>query len=682
MELTLKKIVDRPVPAIFVWLLFNFLLMQASPARAASVSYNSGSNSISVTDSNTVCSISTLYSELVSIYGETYVKANVLEEISPKVWLSKAEINVLNPGGFLISDADVTELRVGKGGQNNSWALNGYIALKNVRLISWDVTSDCPSNYSTTINAQFDQFGGRCTLYSEAHDVEFYNFYGVFFGYEYGHSIDGLSYTNLTLNHTTKGLCFQKATHISVDNVLIQDGNPMFGGGIMSSQMDNSTISNVRVLNASDKNLEATGAYGLDLSGSNNTVHDYYIEWIAYSAVLLGGSHLNAYNMTVIDSGHNGFEINAGLTDATFSNITVKNSRCHNFFQVGRTETGETTGNITYENLRSETPGSYAITIGEGSYNTLVKNSTFLGKVAGAWDSKNVTFLNVGVDGLNSVNNDAYGFKTYIYTAEPYWDVFRYNENHKIIDCKIQNVYYKDIGLIDTKNVRIINQASTDILVSNSDYTKYDYVDVVVLDSTNHPVANAKVTFTNETNSAFSSVDGWGNDKSEFITRADGHVPLPNADRANSPAIAMQHARSNTPTVYFTHQIMAEACGVFASVSGIKPDSTWYRSDPNIPAQTITIVLPLELAVLEKAGVHPYPNPYTRDKNTYGRITFRNVPPGATIRIYNAQGNLIRTLSGTSAMVPWDVQNVASGVYVYFITSPEGKKKGKLSIIK
>jgi hypothetical protein len=82
----------------------------------------------------------------------------------------------------------------------------------------------------------------------------------------------------------------------------------------------------------------------------------------------------------------------------------------------------------------------------------------------------------------------------------------------------------------------------------------------------------------------------------------------------------------------------------------------------------------LDQASVDKAGV--FPNPYyafnAAETNRFARfVTFNNLPPKATIRIFNLAGQLVRRLDkdDTSQFLRWDLANqanfpVASGLYV------------------
>lgn len=89
----------------------------------------------------------------------------------------------------------------------------------------------------------------------------------------------------------------------------------------------------------------------------------------------------------------------------------------------------------------------------------------------------------------------------------------------------------------------------------------------------------------------------------------------------------------------------------------------------------------LAKASAEKVGV--FPNPYytqnALESNRFEKfVTFNNLPPKATIRIFNLAGHLVRTLDkdNTSQFFQWDLTNeknfpVSSGIYVCYVEMPD-----------
>ncbi|MDI6735426.1 MAG: thermonuclease family protein [bacterium] len=83
-----------------------------------------------------------------------------------------------------------------------------------------------------------------------------------------------------------------------------------------------------------------------------------------------------------------------------------------------------------------------------------------------------------------------------------------------------------------------------------------------------------------------------------------------------------------------------------------------------------------------------YPNPFKPVRGDT-EIIFKGVPSNSTIRIYDLSGSLIKEIENISlGKCSWNVQdaygrNVASGMYIYIVSSDEGMKKiGKIAIIR
>jgi hypothetical protein len=89
----------------------------------------------------------------------------------------------------------------------------------------------------------------------------------------------------------------------------------------------------------------------------------------------------------------------------------------------------------------------------------------------------------------------------------------------------------------------------------------------------------------------------------------------------------------------------------------------------------------LAKASANKVGV--FPNPYytqnALESNRFEKfVTFNNLPPKATIRVFNLAGHLVRTLEkdNTSQFFQWDLTNernfpVSSGIYICYVDMPE-----------
>lgn len=119
--------------------------------------------------------------------------------------------------------------------------------------------------------------------------------------------------------------------------------------------------------------------------------------------------------------------------------------------------------------------------------------------------------------------------------------------------------------------------------------------------------------------------------------------------------------------------------------------SSSYRNAGGFVYQTVVEAAPLPNDLRE---VYVYPSPFK--PNSPGRfqadkLTFKRLPAEAVIRIFTIAGKQIAELHKTNGGVDYyewspvndDGQRLASGVYVYLITSPDKSKvKGKFAIIR
>jgi hypothetical protein len=110
--------------------------------------------------------------------------------------------------------------------------------------------------------------------------------------------------------------------------------------------------------------------------------------------------------------------------------------------------------------------------------------------------------------------------------------------------------------------------------------------------------------------------------------------------------------------------------------TGYTADNYFYGTVTNLAAAT------------DLSSVFAYPNPANFAGGTTS-ITFTNLAENCTIRIFNARGELARTISvsGGSGETTWDGKtnfggDTASGVYLYLVESSSDQKTGKLIILR
>lgn len=144
-----------------------------------------------------------------------------------------------------------------------------------------------------------------------------------------------------------------------------------------------------------------------------------------------------------------------------------------------------------------------------------------------------------------------------------------------------------------------------------------------------------------------------------------------------SPAL-----REKTLQVYW----LDESHSLWVKLSGSKVDTDSNR----VSADTFHFsVFSLHgMGTTDLSDAYAYPVPFIPRRGDTD-ITFTNISPLCTIKIYTLNGELVRTIEHTSGKTSrsWDVTNdrgdrLGSGVYLYLIDSNGSKKKGKLIIIR
>jgi hypothetical protein len=94
----------------------------------------------------------------------------------------------------------------------------------------------------------------------------------------------------------------------------------------------------------------------------------------------------------------------------------------------------------------------------------------------------------------------------------------------------------------------------------------------------------------------------------------------------------------------------------------------------------------ISLASAELVGVRVFPNPCRINRGD-DSIAFDTLPANSQVKLFTVAGHWIKTLDAPSGSASWDLTNdsgerVASGIYLYHIKSPNGKKTGQVHIVK
>lgn len=128
-----------------------------------------------------------------------------------------------------------------------------------------------------------------------------------------------------------------------------------------------------------------------------------------------------------------------------------------------------------------------------------------------------------------------------------------------------------------------------------------------------------------------------------------------------------------------------------------------FADEDQFSFRTVAAATDAALAAQELQDIYVVPNPYVatsafeprnpiaRTERGERRLYFANVPKTCTIRIYTLAGELVETLEHDSSLdngkVFWDLRtkdnmNLAYGLYIYHVDSPDGSFIGKFAVIK
>ncbi|MDI6791319.1 MAG: T9SS type A sorting domain-containing protein [bacterium] len=124
---------------------------------------------------------------------------------------------------------------------------------------------------------------------------------------------------------------------------------------------------------------------------------------------------------------------------------------------------------------------------------------------------------------------------------------------------------------------------------------------------------------------------------------------------------------------------------------GVDAENNLVSANISMPSVYL-LMAPVAATTLDQVVV--YPNPFQLWKNDFvtfgGKEPGRRLPSKATIRLYTVSGELVTTIEETDGDgdAAWDGRNedreeVSSGVYIYVITSDDGRTiTGKLAVIR
>ena len=115
-----------------------------------------------------------------------------------------------------------------------------------------------------------------------------------------------------------------------------------------------------------------------------------------------------------------------------------------------------------------------------------------------------------------------------------------------------------------------------------------------------------------------------------------------------------------------------------------------YASSGTVSAETshFTVFAAIGQADTDLSTAHAFPNPFVGGAGA-SAVTFTGLGQITTVRIYTTSGRLVREINAApgAGVVDWDLKNddgefVASGLYLYRITSGDSTATGKLGVVR
>ena len=622
----------------------------------------------------------------ISEINQAINNASILEEVSSKIWLLKAPIVVQSDAGLIINSNDCDELRMrGMPEEDNVYIeVLGTIEISNTTITSWNTTADAPSieyperpyiyiygeNSKVILsNSTFVSLG------SGAHR-------GIIIG-DYNKYFKNIYIENCTFTDVVRSLYVGAGEKAFIKNNNFTTNNME---GISIENLDGSLIEGNTVKN------------GIKIRASNVTVRNNSVLEAGWNGICLEGNDSIAIGNIVTGTYHNGMQISTKNGRISPTRNVFKNNEV---FNIGDN-------------------GYYLTWYGEG-YPVRVYDAIIEDCIAHDTESRGIA--------LDGVTN---------FTARRYrgWNIgsedidFLNSENCYVIDSKLDlepPESHSDIKASYSTNINVINTQFNTLWVENADITIWYYLDVLVQDENGNPVEGATVTVTHPN----VTIDWYGNGSvyktleikpinlhvipipnteglldpqniSSTITGADGHTPLP-SDKDNTLVIAdyrldahgspwYQHPWQTTEFNNWT--ITAEKDGVSVTLTGIDPDESWYRENPNTyPGEgkgTIVITLPINSGtgnisgkVINKTGA-PIENAtveadkYSTTTDKYGNYIISNIPAGtytvtASKEGYKSLSKEVMVIANETVMLNFTLSKRDAVPPIITILSPENR---------
>lgn len=549
------------------WFLFpSFLLLLLI------MSVNCASATIDLTDvqqlvvlTDETISLQDLYDYIKSVKGESITEELYIEPNNSTVgaWMVKGRIESAGNAFLTLNASDDTVYF--------SYLKSGGTFLcgavwEDVTIRSWSISANDTGPWDTRLHRYSSDSYFKNVTWDEAGTTRF----GDSTHYRNNITILDCTITGWYTHTQMYGYYFTVDGFDMIDSYSIWDSER---AGIRSAILYNSTLKNVYInpFKTFERPVrDSTGSYGVQISGSNNTLENVHVENTSYSGYNINSHYSNYTNVSVHNADHNQFEANGWISVYNDISITGGNATYtdHGWFT---STPNVAAANVTVDGLYIDTTGN-----GEGI--------RLLGEVDALDDYhfKNVTLIN---DGINSGNTKDLILEnvTLHRTGNFYFWQFADMLNTTILNSNFTSDSGGYYTLVNS-NLSLINTNFVDTQSGSTapwSTSVYYPLNAIVLDNAGDPVENATITV----DSTMLSLDGYGTEQSVFTTGADGK-PTETINLANGTQV------SGIGYTYFVSNVTASKDSESVSILNINPDASYYSSvldDFQGPLQTFNL---------------------------------------------------------------------------------------------
>jgi hypothetical protein len=515
--------------------------------------------------------IQDVYNYFVGVYGVNETQKSLLNETSPGVWEIYKYVFLYSDSNLFINSSEVTEIRFcEKHLTAPTYAMwtrwNSTVYADGVIFTSYNKTSESYREYA-------DDY---IIALTSANNCTFHHLEKVYVGDASG---DGLStfnssFSNNEMYNISYGVEFLAMEGVTSTNNYFHDNNPSTGCGIDSSEVNNGTFINIKMVNVSDRGHETTSSYGFQVIGNNNYIENLSIDNIAYSGINIIGNNNTFTYVTVNDSAHNSIEFQA--TNSSLTNFYIDGCNDNGLFSS--VDSGDGYPAVGYNTISNgtiiEDGSGYCINFGTGTHNVNVSNITMSGDGILLMNTYDSIFRSI-----SQVVSGDYGINIYYLGTQ--WGV---SQNNTFIDCNLIGNSITDYKHSNCTKSILANVNFSTVDFVNGNYTVMYPLNVRVLNSTGYSVQNAELALTVTT----FGLDGLGNYFVNTTTDENGY-PV-------SPIYVPDYRRDSATgyTYYNLNTVSAEKDGESVTSAAFNPDETWYSIDSSSPNGTL-ITLPLDV---------------------------------------------------------------------------------------